>query len=225
MVIGSLVFGSWMPLRAQSGQGRNESSKKIQSSKSKTKSKINREYGKIIKSERRKSNRASAVEGIMSGVAAVVIGVYGYYNDDRGLLTKVLYSATQTAGVIVASTYLFDLYAPRTVLSLDEYLLKNGDITYSTYKNLLVSVEKQRRSAEVTQMAYSSGVLSLLYGYNGFRENNKGLSNVFYFLSFNFALISTVSFVQMAGLKNKKNVNLDIGLLSGTPQAVLTYRF
>src|SRR5688572_23415668 len=61
------------------------------------------EYERLIQEETERTSDAAVTERMASGLAAIGIGLYGYYNDDRGVLTKVVYSSTQTAGVLLVS--------------------------------------------------------------------------------------------------------------------------
>jgi len=60
-------------------------------------------------------------------------------------------------------------------------------------------LEETRLIAERKQLAYTSAILAALYGFNGWRErgDSYGLQNVFYFLSFNFSLVSAANFYRL----------------------------
>jgi hypothetical protein len=182
------------------------------------------DYRDILSRERRLTHRTYAIEGLISGIAATIIGTYGLYNDDRGILARVLYSATQTAGTITASHYVFLMQAPSLILETDALLRSKSELSYEEYQRLLVWTERQRARAAAAQLGYSSLVLAGLNGYNGYIEKNVGLRNVFYFLSFNFALVSLFSFVQQPSSEPTPRKSMEIGFVDGQPAIGLSWR-
>lgn len=156
-------------------------------------------YRELVAKEREQTSRQRLVEQASSGIAAIIIGMYGYYNDNRGLLTRVVYSATQTAGVVMVSDAIVDANSPSLLLSVNRYLARRGPIDMDRFKRGLVSIERRRQEGELKKIAYTSGVLSAMYFYNGYRErkNTPALSNVFLFLGGNFLLISGVGFYKL----------------------------
>lgn len=57
-------------------------------------------YEESVAEERSAASSEHTQEYIASGAAAIVIGLYGYYNTAPNPLIKLLYAATQTAGVL-----------------------------------------------------------------------------------------------------------------------------
>ncbi|MGE0173205.1 MAG: hypothetical protein AB7T49_10480 [Oligoflexales bacterium] len=153
-------------------------------------------YDNLIQEER--ANNEEAAETFASGTAALVIGLYGYYNDQRGVSTKVIYSLMQTTGVVLLSESVREVYSPSLLLAQDRYFREKGEISYLRFKKGVVRVTARAERAKYTQLAYTSAILSGLYSYNGYRERNQidAIKNVFYFLSFNFFLVSGFSFYQ-----------------------------
>jgi len=187
-------------------------------------------YKDILKKEQRNDRQVSLIEDVAAGVAALLIGLYGYYNDDRGVLTKIAYSATQTAGVLLISKSVLEANKPSLLLLTDKHLRRKGELEYRNYQRGVVRITNRMKIAEYKQLAYTSGILSLIYGYNGYREEEiKGLKNVFYFLSFNFLLVSVSNTYKVfssdpaldAPLRKSKN-KLSLSIL---PFPTVTYTF
>lgn len=161
--------------------------------------KIDRAYDRLIEHERARKNPENLAERLASGIAALGIGLYGYYNDDRGVLTKVVYSATQTAGVVLVSNAILDSNQPSLLLLTDRYLHHRQQMDLTKFKRGIVLIEEKRALGEAKQLAYTSAILCGIYAYDGYRAkgSEEGLRNVFYFLSFNFALISAANFYRL----------------------------
>jgi len=189
-----------------------------------------KKYENILDKERKDDKQVSLVEDVAAGVAALLIGLYGYYNDDRGTLTKIAYSATQTAGVVLISKSIYESNKPSLLLLTDKHLKQKGDLAYRNYQRGVVRITHRMKMAEHKQLAYTSGILSLIYGFNGYQEKNiKGLRNVFFFLSFNFLLVSTSNFYKMYTAESNiyayqpsPNTRLTLSIL---PFPTLTYNF
>jgi hypothetical protein len=172
---------------------------------------VEREYLRIIRRERSNSNRTRALEGLIAGVAATVIGTYGIYNDDRGIVSRVIYSATQTAGIISASRYYLIMNTPVAILELDEILKEQPALSLDNFKDLMVTVDRKRRISESTAVGYASLILAGIHGYNGYNEKNVGLRNVYYFMSLSFALTSGFSIYNSFRLENLEFAGLGLG--------------
>jgi hypothetical protein len=155
------------------------------------------EYERLIQEE--KTSTQDNAETFASGAAALAIGLYGYYNDDRGVSTKVIYSLMQTTGVVLLSESMREAYSPSLLLSQDKYLREQGNLNYLRFKKGVVRVTQRAERAKYTQLAYTSAILSSLYFYNGYRERKQieAVKNVFFFLGFNFFLVSSFSFYQV----------------------------
>lgn len=164
-----------------------------------SKDEINRRYDKLLEDEEFRTSNENFTERLASGLAALAIGLYGYYNDDRGLLTRVVYSATKTAGIVMVSSAMHDAAQPSLLLLTDSYLHRRGALDLARFKRTIVSIERKRQIGEYRRLAYSSAILALLYAYDGYRERESeiGLKNAFYFLSFNFAMISGANFYRL----------------------------
>ena len=162
---------------------------------------IERRYDQMIAEEAKRTSSENYTSRLGSGIAALCIGLYGYYNDDRGILTRVVYSATQTAGVVMISSSILDANQPSMLLLTDKFLNRRQQMDLGRFKRGTVMIERRRTIGEYKQMAYTSAILSGIYAYNGYREQVDeyvGLKNALYFLSFNFALISGANFYRLA---------------------------
>ena len=157
------------------------------------------EYRAMIREMKVQKNRVNAVEKTASGVAALAIGFYGYYFDSKNTARRLAYSATQTAGVLLIGDSLYEGSAPNLLLTMDEEYKEKSSVSFGRYKEILVNIDRQKSIARLTQVGYTTGILSLLYAYNSFyeRDRNIALRNVFGFLSVNFAAISGVSLYKL----------------------------
>lgn len=155
-------------------------------------------YQEILLEEREQLRRGEFVEDLVSGLAALTIGTYGYYNDNKGLTTKLIYSGTQTAGVILISNSIRRLDRPSLLLSLDRSIRKRENMDLERFKKLVVRIDERVARSDQKQLAYTSLLLASIYGYNAYRETKIiGLRNVFGFLSFNFFIVSGVNFFRL----------------------------
>lgn len=163
-----------------------------------TGSKTETEYQLLIREERGLADNEHTMETIASGAAAIVIGLYGYYNTDPNPIVKLLYAATQTAGVLTIGQAMQSRNSPRLILEVDEFMKKAEPLNMRPEELKKILVEHKRKSARASNqtLAYSSSILSGLYLYNSLRETSedKTLRNIYLFLSFNFALGGGVGF-------------------------------
>jgi hypothetical protein len=154
-------------------------------------------YQKALHDERRHYNKRSNLEKIVGGTLAFSLGTYGYYNDvNRKIAGKLIYSATQSGGILALSSGIVGLSASSPVIAVDDAFQQKGDLSYDDYKRIVVQSSRASELAEIQKTAISTGLLAVLYGYNSFKERNNSqiLRNTFGFLAFNFTLFSSVSF-------------------------------
>jgi hypothetical protein len=154
-------------------------------------------YNEALRIERRAFNQRSSLEKIVGGTLAFALGTYGYYNDDNQQIAgKLIYSATQSGGILALSDGIIGLSSSSTVIALDNAFQKKGELTYSDYKRIVVQSRQASELGEIRKTAISTGLLAILYGYNTYKEGsgNQVLRNTFGFLAFNFTLFSGVSF-------------------------------
>lgn len=156
-------------------------------------------YDRAVAAERASHSGEGSFEDIASGAAAVVIGIYGYYNTSPNPVIKMLYAATQTAGVLTFGQGIRNRNAPSLMLEMDELLRQASDgrsIRADDLRTRLVAFKAKSDAADARTLAYTSSILAALYFYNGFREMgpDKTLRNVYYFLGFNFAVGGGVGF-------------------------------
>ena len=182
-------------------------------------------YQEILRKEKKTTSERSYVENLASGLAATIIGFYGYYFDERGLMTKVTYSLTQTAGIILTSDAIYQRSKPSFILLADRHLRNRGALDYEKYQIGVVKIQEQESLATTKNVAVTAGILAGLYAYNGYREKELvNLKNAFYFLSFNFALISGIStykfFTDRPAKANKDSYSLEL-----LPNLQWTYHF
>ncbi len=183
-------------------------------------------YRKIVKEERNIGTKKNITENLAAGIAATLIGFYGYYFDNRGLLAKVAYSATQTLGVVTISDSIYNYEKPSFLLLADKHLRKNGVIKKSEYIKGVVNINKNEQKANLKKAAITGGILSGIYAYNGHREQEvKNLKNVFFFLSFNFAIISGISTIKLLSWRDEYKISDSSFSLKLFPNPVVTYVF
>jgi hypothetical protein len=185
---------------------------------------VNKEYRKMLREERQKQTQTRNAEKIASGIVAVGIGVYGYYFDQQNTGRQLAYSATQTAGILMISNSLLEAETPSLLLRMDSQMRNGNDLSYEAYKKTLVTVERLKSHAGFKQVAYSSGILSVLYAFNSYQERktNLTLRNVFAFLSLNFAVISGASFYQLSSFNMTSTESVSFGLLP-TPYLAVNF--
>ncbi len=160
---------------------------------------LEKRYQEILEEEREQLRKGEFIEDLASGLAALTIGLYGYYNDNRGISSKLIYSATQTAGVLFISQTIRRADQPSLLLSLDRSLRRHDTIDLESYKRLVVRVDDKLTRSNQKQLAYTSLILGSIYGYNAFREKDiAALRSVFGFLSFNFFVVSGVNFFKLS---------------------------
>ncbi|MCX6123435.1 MAG: hypothetical protein NTV34_01595, partial [Proteobacteria bacterium] len=75
-------------------------------------------YQEMIAEDKQIASGETTYETIASGGAAIVIGLYGYYYSATNPVIKLLYAATQTAGVITIGQALKAKFSPRLTLDL-----------------------------------------------------------------------------------------------------------
>lgn len=154
-------------------------------------------YEDALRSERVIYNDRSNTEKIIGGSLAFALGTYGYYRDtDRKIAGKIVYSATQSGGILALSSGIVGLTSSSTILAVDSAFRMRGEMTYNDYKSVVVTSKRAAELAEIQKNAISTGLLSILYSYNCFIESKRSevLRNSFGFLAFNLALFSGVSF-------------------------------
>ncbi len=122
------------------------------------------------------------------------------------------------------SNSLLEAETPSLILRMDSQLRIGDDLSYSEYKRTLVTVERLKSHAAYKQVAYSSGILSVLYAFNSYqkRRSNLTLRNVFAFLNLNFAVISGASFYQLSDFNMASNESVSFGLLP-TPYMAINF--
>jgi hypothetical protein len=136
-------------------------------------------------------------EKLAAGIAALSVGTYGYYNEDKGAIVKLIYSGTQTAGLVMISSAVLEYNRPSLILSNDLHFKNFDSMSYEKYKAQVVSTNRRARLAEIKSTSYTTAILGAMYLYNGSQEDNKSIRNLFYFLGGNFVLISGASFYKL----------------------------
>lgn len=184
-------------------------------------------YNQIIRSERRSQNSRTDIEKIVGGSLAFLLGTYGYYNDKQQKVAgKLIYSATQSGGIIALSSGIVGLSSVSTLAALDDEFLREGDLSYGHYQRVVVSTIKSQELGEIQKTAISTGLLAALYGYNGYaeRKGNLALRNTFLFLTFNFTLFSSVSFYRWYNFEDIPSSS-DSGKLRVSLDSINSLRF
>ncbi|RYZ90254.1 MAG: hypothetical protein EOP04_04490 [Proteobacteria bacterium] len=176
----SLVFGNTLQAAAATAENSD---------------KLDQLYKEILSSEKETLRRGEFTEDLASGLAALTVGLYGYYNDDRGMVTKLFYGATQTAGVLLISQAIRDYDRPSLLLSIHKRLKKTDSMKFTEYQRMLVRYHEKTARADQYQLAYTGLILGSMYGYSAYRERSvPALRNIFTFLSANFLVVSAVNF-------------------------------
>ena len=164
-----------------------------------------------------------AFELIASGSAATLVGVYGYYFDNRGELAKLAYAATQTAGIFVAGDGIYHYYSQNTLIDLDEQLtsdsVTSSKIRLSLAKNHVRNIRARQRAD-----AWTAGLLGGLYAYNGLRANGSAsaVRSAYFFLSANALAVSAFNtYKLMSNDRSAPEISLRIGI--GTLQITANF--
>jgi hypothetical protein len=182
-------------------------------------------YDDMIENEKSSFETETFSEGMASGIAALSIGFYGYYYDDRGVALRVAYAATQTIGVLLIGDAIYKANRPSRILITDKHLrlIEKGHGTVEQLRIDLAEAHRQDLTAKRKKLAYSSAILSALYLINARNEDseNSTIRNVYYFFSFNAALVSVSNFYDIYFDKEfsfliapMKENDADIGLLA-----------
>ena len=184
---------------------------------------VEQRYSEILRRERMNMRSQDLTERMVSGSAALVIGFYGYFFDERGILGRAVYSATQTAGIVMISNAVRDANSSSLILTTDSWLKRQRNLDLPTFKRSVVEHEEKQTLATTKQLAYTSAILAALYGFNGYRERDSslGLQNVFYFLSFNFSLISAANFYRLATFEPLVGTSRETSWLSESVEVAL----
>ena len=185
-------------------------------------------YQELIAEDRQIASGDSTYETIASGGAAVVIGLYGYYYSATNPVIKLLYAATQTAGVITIGQALKAKYSPRLTLDLDNHFKAHPErFDREAYESMMVRHRREVERAEAMTLAYTSDILAGLYFYNGYRESARDstLRNVYYFLGGNFAIAGVVGHYKLFKLSHGGGDNSTSLVYSPLPIPRLDYRF
>ncbi len=167
-------------------------------------------YDDIMAQERDNRSQERAFEQIVGGTAATMIGLYGYYNDDRGLLVKLAYGSIQTSGVVVLCRALFALNDPSLLLAIDNDIRGRDSIETERLRRQITEIHNQRQHSSQLTLATSSAILGSLYLYNGIRSqaDETQLKNIFYFLGANMYLVSGVTWYRIWKRQSLKNTSV-----------------
>lgn len=184
-------------------------------------------YEEVIRDERRIASEEQSRELMASGAAAIFLGLYGYYNTNPNPVIKLMYAATQTAGVLTLGQAIKERNRPHLVLDIDDTLRSSRDgktVEIDLLKSHIGKYRKSSAAAESRTLAYTSTVLSGLYFYNGLRERGPDMTlrNVYYFLGFNFAIAGSIGFYRIYHGEEESNTQLTMSLF---PYPTLVYRF
>jgi hypothetical protein len=158
-------------------------------------------YNNFLRIERRAQNRRVNLEKIVGGSLAFLLGTYGYYNDSQQKIGgKIIYSVTQSGGILAISNGIVGLNSVSPLIAIDDAFQNDRELSYSQYKRIVVKSRYSDSLGDIQKTAISTGLLAVLYGYNGYQERagNVVLRNTFAFLTFNFTLFSSVSFYRWA---------------------------
>lgn len=183
-------------------------------------------YRNAVAEERAIAEPEKTYEYVAGGTAAIVLSLYGYYNTSPNPLVKLLYAATQTAGVLSIGQSIRNQKSPRLLLEIDDILAKSSDgniIEIAKIKESIATYKRKKSYAEAQTLAYTSTILSGLYFYNGYRESSsdKTLRNTYFFLGFNFAVGGSFGFYRvMSQDETESNVAITFA-----PFPTVTYLF
>lgn len=179
-------------------------------------------YEKMISDYRTADDQHKAIELIASGSAATLVGVYGYYFDERGVLAQLAYAATQTAGIIVIGEGVKHYYSVSTMNAMDQ-ALNSPSPSPQTIKRAMLENHFQLKRAKQRADAWTAGLLGSLYAYNAIRtpRSLKSLRNVYLFLSINALAVSGYNTYQLWHTAN----DTELGLSLSSSGASLYARF
>ena len=151
---------------------------------------IQDQYKSLLTEQRVSFSSDRAVELIASGSAATLVGIYGYYFEDRGNLAKLAYAGTQTAGVFMVGEGIKKYYGQSLLLSLSTEF--EGDVlSQRKFGELVVNNASINTRARLIGETWTAGLLGSIYAYNASRTGQTlgNIRSVYVFLSANaFAL-------------------------------------
>jgi hypothetical protein len=161
------------------------------------------DYQTMIEQEQHAHETQHFSEELAGGIAALSIGLYGYYFDDRGVALRAVYAAAQTIGVLQIGESIYNANKPSIPLTTEEQLqqLENKQGSTADLREALGRAYRQDRLASSKKLAYASAILAVLYSINGQHEKarNATIANVYRFLAFNAALVSGANFYKSYG--------------------------
>lgn len=186
-------------------------------------------YDNMIEDERMVYTTSHFAEEIASGVAALTIGLYGYYYDDRGIALRLAYAGTQTIGVLLIGDAIYQNNRISLLLKTNEHLIKidQGQSSTGALRKDLAKATSQNKLALSKKIAYSSTILSAIYLLNSESESdgNQSIKNIYRFFAFNAALVSIASFYEIYGPSS--NISLEPSVFNNSVHYSLawTYNF
>lgn len=162
-------------------------------------------YMGLLEERKQRKNTSHILEQLFGGLAAFALGTYGSRSAGDSQELSLVYSATQSAGVIVAGNAIKNYYSPDIILEMEDFSKQNFSDEKQrdlNYKKLVVVNDVNKKRASYRYLAYTSGLLGLIYATNAMelRRSNEDISNIYAFLGFNALLVSTVSFYELSAL-------------------------
>jgi hypothetical protein len=178
-------------------------------------------YEALLERTTRESSKSQALEYVASGITAIAVGVYGYYVTAPDPVVKLLYAATQTAGVLTVGFGVQSLTQPSLIKEIDRSFGDDDFVSRKTMQGLLVDFDRRRSKAADLAQGYTSGILAALYSYNGYREkgDDKTIRNIYWFLAANFVVASGMGFYS-AYFSITENLSV-----TGFPNLQIVYAF
>lgn len=185
----------------------------------------NAAYDELIRAEQEARSQEKAFEQIVGGSAATAIGLYGYYNDDRGVMVKLSYGAIQTSGIVVLCRAIFALNDSSLLLAVNSEIEKGPNVSSDRLRAAIANVQRQRQASTDLTLGTSASILGTMYLYNGYRSNSDEtqLKNIFYFLGANMYLVAGVTWYRILMRQSQKETTSTE--VDFRPWPEITYRF
>ena len=152
-------------------------------------------YSTLLELEKKQSATDRSFDLISGGLLAVGIGLYGHYNTNANVLMKLVYTGTETAGVLTVSKGIQRFYSRSLILDLDQTFVRSlergsSTIELSEAKDTIANNYSSNLKAKKMTSGYSATLLSLLNFFHAYRSTNTDpiMVNVHLFLGVSFGV-------------------------------------
>ena len=188
---------------------------------------ISRSYNQILSEKKRSYEPEGTFKAVASGVAAIFVGSYGFYNDNSSILASFTYTGIQSLGIVLTTNAVYEANISDPFLHLDRKFRKNGQITYTQYKASMTRINEDRAYKSLMRDTALTGLLATSYAYDGLRSYNqsKAVRDVYTFLTINFTLAFLANSYKLLTWRKSPQLVADSVSIDVFPLPKLTYNF